>query len=127
MGFGTTQQKHNSQSLPRSDYMTEKETNMTKNRSTTMALDEEKQASESRPPSIETSSTANDIETPEMRDEDANRDDEKAATEAEKPVEYPKGLEMFFIMLALVLSITLCSLDQVSSTAPDHPSPHIHR
>ncbi|KAI1044918.1 hypothetical protein LB505_014380 [Fusarium chuoi] len=92
--------------------MTEKETNMTKNRSTTMALDEEKQASESRPPSIETSSTANDIETPEMRDEDANRDDEKAATEAEKPVEYPKGLEMFFIMLALVLSITLCSLDQ---------------
>ncbi|CVK97620.1 related to major facilitator (MFS1) transporter [Fusarium mangiferae] len=81
-----------------------------------MALDEEKQASESRPPSVETSSTANDIETPEMRDEHTNRDDEKAATEAEKPVEYPRGLEMFFIMLALVLSITLCSLDQASST-----------
>ncbi|CVL01421.1 related to major facilitator (MFS1) transporter [Fusarium proliferatum] len=77
-----------------------------------MGLDEEKQAFESRPPSIETSSTANGIETPEMRDEDANRDEENAAMEAEKPVEYPKGLEMFFIMLALVLSITLCSLDQ---------------
>ncbi|KAG4281723.1 hypothetical protein FPRO06_10627 [Fusarium proliferatum] len=77
-----------------------------------MGLDEEKQAFESRPPSIETSSTANGIETPEMRDEDANRDEEKAAMEAEKPFEYPKGLEMFFIMLALVLSITLCSLDQ---------------
>ncbi|KAG4253717.1 hypothetical protein FPRO03_07677 [Fusarium proliferatum] len=77
-----------------------------------MGLDEEKQASESRTPSIETSSTANGIETPDIRDEDANRDEEKAAIEAEKPLEYPKGLEMFFIMLALVLSITLCSLDQ---------------
>ncbi|CCT72579.1 related to major facilitator (MFS1) transporter [Fusarium fujikuroi IMI 58289] len=77
-----------------------------------MGLDEEKQASESRTPSIETSSTANGIETPDVRDEDANRDEEKAAIEAEKPLEYPKGLEMFFIMLALVLSITLCSLDQ---------------
>ncbi|KAI1049225.1 hypothetical protein LB506_005169 [Fusarium annulatum] len=85
---------------------------MTTNKPTTMGLDEEKQASESRPPSIETSSTANGIETSEMRDEDGSRDEEKASIEAEKPVEYPKGLEMFFIMLALVLSITLCSLDQ---------------
>ncbi|QGI68224.1 hypothetical protein CEK26_012183 [Fusarium fujikuroi] len=85
---------------------------MTTNKPTTMGLDEEKQASESRTPSIETSSTANGIETPDVRDEDANRDEEKAAIEAEKPLEYPKGLEMFFIMLALVLSITLCSLDQ---------------
>lgn len=107
--------------------MAEKQTNMTTNKPTTMGLDEEKQASESRTPSIETSSTANGIETPDIRDEDANRDEEKAAIEAEKPLEYPKGLEMFFIMLALVLSITLCSLDQVSSTAPDHPSPYIQR
>ncbi|KAI1028374.1 hypothetical protein LB503_002150 [Fusarium chuoi] len=92
--------------------MAEAETNMTTNKSTTMCLDEEKQASESRPPSIETSSTANGMQTPEMSDKDANRDEEKAAVETEKPVEYPKGLEMFFIMLALVLSITLCSLDQ---------------
>ncbi|KAL9564834.1 hypothetical protein ACKAV7_011286 [Fusarium commune] len=77
-----------------------------------MGLDEEKQASESRQPSIITSSTANGIETPEVREVDANKDQEKAVIEAEKPVEYPKGLEMFFIMLALVLSITLCSLDQ---------------
>ncbi|KAF5639446.1 major facilitator (MFS1) transporter [Fusarium tjaetaba] len=85
---------------------------MATNKSTTMDVDEEKQATESRPPSIVTSSTANGIETPEILDEDANPDEEKAVIEAEKPVEYPKGLEMFFIMLALVLSITLCSLDQ---------------
>ncbi|KAF5722924.1 major facilitator (MFS1) transporter [Fusarium mundagurra] len=85
---------------------------MTTGKSTTMDVDEEKQATESRQPSIVTSSTANGTETPEIRDKDANRDEEKAVMEAEKPVEYPKGLEMFFIMLALVLSITLCSLDQ---------------
>ncbi|KAF5585410.1 major facilitator (MFS1) transporter [Fusarium pseudoanthophilum] len=85
---------------------------MATNKSTTMDVEEEKQATESRQPSIVTSSTANGIETPEIRDEYANPDEEKAVIEAEKPVEYPKGLEMFFIMLALVLSITLCSLDQ---------------
>lgn len=44
---------------------------------------------------------------------------------AEKPVEapqppamtYPKGIEVFFIMIALILSITLISLDQVSPPA----------
>ncbi|KAF5556293.1 HC-toxin efflux carrier TOXA [Fusarium napiforme] len=85
---------------------------MTTDKSTTMDVDEEKQATESRQPSIVTSSTANGIETPGICDEDANRDEEKVVMEAEKPIEYPKGLEMFFIMLALVLSITLCSLDQ---------------
>ncbi|KAF5583054.1 major facilitator (MFS1) transporter [Fusarium subglutinans] len=85
---------------------------MTTEKSTTMSLDEERQASESRQPSIETSLTANDIETPEVRDEEANGDKAKGGLKEEKSVEYPKGLEMFFIMLALVLSITLCSLDQ---------------
>jgi MFS transporter, DHA2 family, glioxin efflux transporter len=92
------------------------ETKMATDKSTTVGLDEEKQNSEPREPSIVTSSTANDIETPEVRHADTNNDQEKGMNEAEKPVEYPKGLEMFFIMLALVLSITLCSLDQVSST-----------
>ncbi|KAG5764860.1 hypothetical protein H9Q72_007038 [Fusarium xylarioides] len=77
-----------------------------------MGFDEEKQATESRQPSIDTSSTTNGIGMSEIRGEDANRDEEKAVIEVVKPVEYPKGLEMFFIMLALVLSITLCSLDQ---------------
>lgn len=50
-----------------------------------------------------------------MASEEAAVSDEKAPEEAPKPaVEYPKGLEVFFIMLALILSITLCSLDQVS-------------
>lgn len=40
---------------------------------------------------------------------------EKALEEPAKTVEYPNGLHMFFIMLALVLSITLCALDQVRS------------
>jgi hypothetical protein len=55
--------------------------------------------------------------------------DDGPATEEEKAVgeppesimEYPKGIEVLFIMTALVLSITLCSLDQVSSTAPSFP------
>ncbi|KAH7259270.1 major facilitator superfamily domain-containing protein [Fusarium redolens] len=85
---------------------------MATDKSTTVGLDEEKHNSELREPSIVTSSTANDIETPEVRHADANNDQENGMNEAEKPVEYPKGLEMFFIMLALVLSITLCSLDQ---------------
>ncbi|RYC89409.1 putative efflux pump gsfJ [Fusarium oxysporum f. sp. narcissi] len=77
-----------------------------------MGLDEEKQASGSREPSIVTSSTANGTDAPDVNEGDANKDQEKGVSEAEKPIEYPKGLEMFFIMLALVLSITLCSLDQ---------------
>ncbi|KAJ4049489.1 hypothetical protein NW756_006732 [Fusarium oxysporum] len=77
-----------------------------------MGLDEEKQASESREPSIATSSTANGTDAPDFNEGDANKDQEEGVSEAEKPIEYPKGLEMFFIMLALVLSITLCSLDQ---------------
>lgn len=44
--------------------------------------------------------------------------EEKTVDEPPKPVmEYPKGIEALFIMVALVLSITLCSLDQVSSTS----------
>lgn len=96
---------------------------MATDKSTTMDVDKEKQATESKQPSIVTSSTVNDIETSEILDEDANPDEEKAVIEAEKPLEYPKGLEMFFIMLALVLSITLCSLDQVISAIPGIPSP----
>lgn len=45
--------------------------------------------------------------------------EEKVKEQPAKAVEYPKGLELFFIMLALVLSITLCALDQVSSTTAD--------
>ncbi|KNB14636.1 hypothetical protein FOXG_13442 [Fusarium oxysporum f. sp. lycopersici 4287] len=92
--------------------MIDNETNMTTDKLTTMGLDEEKQASGSREPSIVTSSTANGTGAPDVNEGDANKDQEKGVSEAEKPIEYPKGLEMFFIMLALVLSITLCSLDQ---------------
>jgi hypothetical protein len=50
---------------------------------------------------------------------DDSTTEEKAADETPKPVgEYPKGIEALFIMAALVLSITLCSLDQVSFIAP---------
>ncbi|KAM5386116.1 hypothetical protein ACJA88_002266 [Fusarium oxysporum] len=92
--------------------MIDNETNMTTDKLTTMGLDEEKQASGSREPSIVTSSTANGTDAPDVNEGDANKDQEKGVSEAGKPIEYPKGLEMFFIMLALVLSITLCSLDQ---------------
>ncbi|KAI3576306.1 major facilitator superfamily domain-containing protein [Fusarium oxysporum f. sp. albedinis] len=92
--------------------MIDNETNMTTDKLTTMGLDEEKQASGSREPSIVTSSTANGTDAPDVNEGDANKDQEKGVSEAENPIQYPKGLEMFFIMLALVLSITLCSLDQ---------------
>jgi hypothetical protein len=77
----------------------------------------EKPAVESDGPSTIASSTANGsgkLETPE---DDSSATGEKAAEEPAKAVEYPKGLQMFFIMLALLLSITLCALDQVSSAA----------
>lgn len=79
--------------------------------------EKEKQTVESNEPSIAASSTANGVEKPEIS-EDGSATKAKGVDELQKPVEYPKGLEMFFIMLALVLSITLCSLDQVSSTTP---------
>lgn len=70
----------------------------------------EMQVAESNKSSTMTSSIANDVD-------DAPAIEEKTVVEPPKPaVEYPKGLEAFFIMVALVLSITLCSLDQVSST-----------
>jgi hypothetical protein len=50
--------------------------------------------------------------------DDGPATEEKAVGEPPEPVtEYPKGIEVLFIMAALGLSITLCSLDQVSSTA----------
>jgi hypothetical protein len=80
--------------------------------------EKEKQIVESNEPSIVASSTANGVEKPEIPDDDGPATKEKDVDEPEKSVEYPKGVEMFFIMLALVLSITLCSLDQASSTVP---------
>ncbi|QKX61430.1 uncharacterized protein TRUGW13939_08578 [Talaromyces rugulosus] len=59
-----------------------------------------------------TSSTANGVEKLHIPEDDGPATEEKGVEEPQKAVEYPKGLEMFFIMLALVLSITLCSLDQ---------------
>lgn len=43
---------------------------------------------------------------------------EKSVEQLSPAPEYPKGVEALAIMAALVLSITLCSLDQVSSTTP---------
>jgi hypothetical protein len=70
----------------------------------------EKQTVESNTPSTMTSSSVKGVD-------DDPAPEEKAVDEPPKPaMEYPKGIEAFFIMTALVLSITLCSLDQVSST-----------
>ncbi|KAF7715003.1 MFS-type multidrug transporter [Penicillium ucsense] len=66
----------------------------------------EKQTASSNIPSTSTTSSMNDVEKVHVAQ----------AKTANKPpnavMEYPKGLEVFFIMTALVLSITLCSLDQ---------------
>lgn len=74
--------------------------------------EKEKQTVESDQPSTLASSTVDGVD-------DGPATEEKAVDEPPKPVvEYPKGVEALFIMVALVLSITLCSLDQVSFTAP---------
>jgi MFS transporter, DHA2 family, glioxin efflux transporter len=74
--------------------------------------EKEKRTVEFNTPSTMASSSVNDVD-------DGPATEEKAADEPPKPVmEYPKGIEALFIMAALVLSITLCSLDQVSSTDP---------
>lgn len=77
----------------------------------------EKQAVETSGPSTIASSTVNGSGKLEAPEDDSSATGEKAAEEPAKAVEYPKGLQMFFIMLALLLSITLCALDQVSSAA----------
>ncbi|KAJ6142885.1 hypothetical protein N7471_002338 [Penicillium samsonianum] len=68
--------------------------------------EKEKQTVESNRPSTMASSSVNGLD-------DGPATEEKAVDEPPKPVmEYPKGIEALFIMVALVLSITLCSLDQ---------------
>jgi hypothetical protein len=47
-------------------------------------------------------------------EKDAKATEESSVQEPQIIVTYPKGVEILSIMLALVLSITLCSLDQVS-------------
>ena len=80
--------------------------------------EKEKQTVESNEPSTVASSTVNGVEKPEFPEDDGPATEEQAVDELQEPVEYPNGVEVLFIMLALVLSITLISLDQVSSTTP---------
>jgi hypothetical protein len=80
-------------------------------------LEMEKQTVESNGQSTVASSTANGIDQLEVTGDDSSATGEKAPEEPVKAVEYPKGLQMFFIMLALVLSITLCAMDQVRLAA----------
>lgn len=70
--------------------------------------EKDKETDESNKPST-TSSSINGAD-------DGPATEEKAVVEPKPVMEYPKGIEALFIMVALVLSITLCSLDQVSST-----------
>ncbi|KAK9784948.1 putative MFS general substrate transporter [Seiridium cardinale] len=72
----------------------------------------EKQNVESNEPSTMTSSTVNGAEKPEFPGDHDPATKETAVDEPQPAVEYPKGIEVLFIMLALVLSITLISLDQ---------------
>jgi hypothetical protein len=81
--------------------------------------EKEKPTVESNESSIVASSTASGVEKPVISEDDGLAAEEKGVDEPSKSVEYPKGAEMFFIMLALMLSITLCSLDQVSPRTPN--------
>lgn len=73
--------------------------------------EKEKQTVESNTSSTMAPSSVNDVD-------DGPATEEKPVEPPKPVVEYPKGIEALFIMTALVLSITLCSLDQVSFTAP---------
>ena len=63
-------------------------------------------------------STVDGVEKSGFPEDDATATNEKAVDEPQEPAEHPGGIELAFIMLALVLAIFLFSLDQVSSTAP---------
>jgi hypothetical protein len=71
----------------------------------------ERQASN---PSCAASSIVDDKEKLECSEQDRPVAEEKPAEKSEETVTYAKGAEAVFVMLALLLSITLCSLDQVS-------------
>jgi MFS transporter, DHA2 family, glioxin efflux transporter len=85
-----------------------------KERASQIVLEREKQTIEPHDLSTAASSSDDGMEKPERPGQPGPVTEEER-NEPQKSVAYPKGLEMFFIMLALVLSITLCSLDQVSS------------
>ena len=79
--------------------------------------DKRKQAIEPNDPLTGASPVGNsngELDNPEDNSSAARKKDvgEPATT-----MEYAKGIQMFFIMPALVLSITLCALDQVRSGA----------
>lgn len=61
----------------------------------------------------------NGRQTVDFNDKDDDPGTEEKPVEAPQPpaMTYPKGIEVLFIMLALVLSITLISIDQVSPPA----------
>ncbi|KAI1296126.1 major facilitator superfamily domain-containing protein [Xylaria venustula] len=75
----------------------------------------EKQAIDTRDQSPEISSNGNDIEKAEFPEDDGGAAEEEKtvpAPAAAPPMEYPSGIEVLFIMTALVLSISLIALDQ---------------
>lgn len=80
--------------------------------------EKQKQTAESSESSSGASWTTNGVGMTEIPKDDGPVTEGKCVDEPPKAVEYPKGAEMFFIMLALVLSITLGSLDQASSISP---------
>lgn len=63
------------------------------------------------------SSTANGEKKPESPKDESPLAEDKSVNKPPAPAAHSKGLEAFFIILALVLSMGLMSLDQVSSAA----------
>jgi hypothetical protein len=78
---------------------------------------DEKQTVGSDHPSNATSVAVNDKEKSELLGRDDPVTKKILMSESKGTVTYAKGAEAFFVMLALLLSITLCSLDQVSITS----------
>jgi hypothetical protein len=74
---------------------------------------------ESNEQSTKASSTINGVEKSEFPEDDGTVTEEKAVDEPQGSDDHPGGLELLAVMVALVLSIFLFSLDQVSSVAPN--------
>jgi hypothetical protein len=79
-------------------------------------LENKKEQTESSEMSTGASSTTNGGEQPELLKDDSAPAEKDSAPAPPPAASYPKPLEAFFILLALLLGISLMSLDQVSSS-----------
>jgi hypothetical protein len=105
-----------SRSQPSSSWLEQDKLDAVRGAAKQVDSEKEKLRCESDELSVVVPLTATCGETLGTHEENGPSATEKVAEEPQLSVEYPKGITLFFMMLALVLTITLISLDQVSFT-----------